>query len=109
VRRHELKTDPEPFGAVWSGHKRAEFRRDDRPFEVGDDLLLREFDQPSGAYSGREVVASITHIIRGSESRYGIPEGFAMLSVRANWRGTKWQLPSGLGGITETPVPEVAR
>lgn len=103
---HTLKTLPEPFAAVAAGAKRAEMRRDDRGFEAGDLLVLREFD-PSRAcdcftpnsreaeqiaddflgrthvhrseYSGRRVEAIITHVLK--DRQFGIEKGFAMLSI----------------------------
>lgn len=46
MSEHELKTWPEPFAAVRSDEKLAEFRRDDREprFAVGDVLVLREWE-----------------------------------------------------------------
>ena len=77
-RHHELKTWPEAFGAAWKGDKLAEYRNDDRGFRPREYLELREFDPATGAYSGREITARITHIARGPH----VPEGFAMLSFK---------------------------
>jgi hypothetical protein len=79
VPEHDLKTWPDAFQAVWDGRKTAEFRRDDRGFDVGDVLRLREWDPKTSLYSGRAIEARITHISPGGRS--GIPEGFAMLSL----------------------------
>lgn len=64
---HELKIFPQYFTGVVAGVKRAELRRtDDRRFNVGDILKLREYD--SGAYTGNSVnvvvldVADVTPI-----------------------------------------------
>ncbi len=68
MTRHELKTVPRYFYRLWDGSKKFEVRRNDRGFEVGDILILRESDvyvgQFEGGYSGREVVAKITYIFR---------------------------------------------
>jgi hypothetical protein len=82
---HELKTDPEPFNEVWNGRKLAEFRENDRDFRVGDALILREYDRTSGTYLGRRIRASISHALYGPD--YGIPAGYAMLSMQLEWRG----------------------
>lgn len=76
---HELKTWPDPFEAVWMGSKKAEFRKDDRGFRVGDGLTLKEWVPESENYTGREIYACITDLRRGPQ--FGIPEGFVMLSV----------------------------
>lgn len=72
---HLLKTAPSPWMAVGAGIKTAEFRRNDRGFEVGDTLDLRCITE-----DGRSIVKVITHIIHGPQ--FGIPEGFAMLSFK---------------------------
>lgn len=59
MREHELKTDPEPFNALWLGLKRYEVRRNDRDYHEGDWLVLREYDPKTGTFSGREVKTEI--------------------------------------------------
>lgn len=76
---HVLKTWPEPFQAVWDGRKTAEFRRNDRGFREGDYVELLEYDPKSKYFSGRKIMARITHVV-GGPSPFGIPDGFAMLS-----------------------------
>ena len=76
---HELKTYPEPFNAVLCGRKTAEFRKDDRNFEVGDSVRLREWDPANERYTGFELTKEISDIRRGPD--FDIPEGFAMLSL----------------------------
>ena len=89
---HDLKTWPPHFAALWDGTKRAELRRADRPFAVGDALCLREWDPTmyewaigdgcdheeatEFAYSGRQVWARITHIVSGGP---WLVEGYVML------------------------------
>lgn len=62
VREHYLKIHPQWFAAVVSGAKRAELRRNDRPFRVGDALDLCEWDDEEAAFTGAFVGAIITHI-----------------------------------------------
>lgn len=75
---HELKTVQPHFSHVQSGAKRAEIRRDDRGFAVGDVLVLREYDPATDALTGRFVEARVTHVLRGLE---GLAEGWVSLSI----------------------------
>lgn len=86
MKVHELKTWPDPFQEAKSGHKRHEFRRDDRSFSCGDVLILREYTPPpaeglTGLYTGRAIARRVTAITRGPD--YGVPEGFAVMSLEA--------------------------
>jgi hypothetical protein len=74
---HKLKTHPDPFKHVQSGAKTAEFRLNDRNFQVGDVLRLEEYDPETKKYTGFWSYQLITHIQKG----YGIPENYVMLSL----------------------------
>jgi hypothetical protein len=103
--RHELKTWPEFFAATRRGHKHFELRRDDRPegFQVGDELLLKEWDpaieEPYGpgeggkykGYTGREVLVRVDYVMPdetfskliGTRMYKAFPQdpGFVIMSV----------------------------
>lgn len=84
---HELKTDPEPFHATWCGLKKFEVRKADRPYKVGDFIVLRETahtgeEMSAGKplnYTGRLVSAVIRYILTGKN--YGLQEGFCVLGL----------------------------
>ena len=77
--QHELKISPEYFDAVYSGVKPFEVRRNDRPFKVGDSLLLKEYDAKSYLpYTGRETVKVITYIL---DNEYCL-DGYVILGLR---------------------------
>lgn len=76
---HELKTWPEYFQQIRHGHKTFEVRRDDRGFEVGDTLLLREYNPDLGRYTNRSAVRTVTSILRGGQ--FGIEPGFVVMSL----------------------------
>ena len=80
-RTHDLKTWPEPFVALAEGRKRFEYRRDDRGYQVGDSLRLRQWvnDAVGGYYTGAEVRARVVYIARGPD--FGIPDGFCVMSL----------------------------
>lgn len=72
---HTLKTWPEHFRQIINGTKQYELRKNDRNFECGDTLLLREWDPETEQYSGREIykyVAGILHKFPGLEEGYVI-------------------------------------
>jgi ASC-1-like (ASCH) protein len=79
---HELKTWSEPFEAIWDDRKFAEFRADDRTprYKAGDRLFLKEWDHEMEGYMGRTIEARVTDVRSGGA--FGIPEGYAMLSIR---------------------------
>ena len=67
---HELKTDPAFFSAVIHGDKTFELRLNDRGFQKGDVLLLREFDLDRGVidalrYTGRSCLVDVTYVLSG--------------------------------------------
>lgn len=86
MRAHELKTWPGPFQALADGRKRFEWRRNDRCFEVGDTLILREYDPARLSiwshhdigYTGREVHARVTYVLAGI---LDVPHGFCVMSL----------------------------
>lgn len=68
--RHELKCWPEFFLPTIKGVKRFELRRDDRGgFQVGDELLLKEWNpEPTQScvvqgYTGREVLVRVDYVM----------------------------------------------
>lgn len=79
VPRHELKTWPIPFQAVWDELKLYEIRPSDREFRVGDELLLREWAQELG-YSGREILVKVTYMT--PPGKWGLPADRCVLGIR---------------------------
>jgi len=65
MKRHNLKTWPEFYQAILEGRKKFELRKDDRGFNVGDILVLREFNPETEKYSGREMEVTVTYIAKG--------------------------------------------
>lgn len=70
---HELKCWPDFFSAVQSWEKMFEIRHNDRSFEVGDSLWLREWNQANADYTGasiRRVISYITDFPAGLRDGY---------------------------------------
>ena len=77
---HELKTWIDPFTAIVSGMKRHEIRKNDRQFEPGDVLVLREYDEECEEYTGRVVTVAVSYISRGGT--WGLPANMDVMSIR---------------------------
>jgi hypothetical protein len=65
-RTHRLKTWPVEFQQIVDGKKTFEFRRNDRDFRVGDNLLLIEFDPNAGGY-GAHFWTFVSSIVEGKD------------------------------------------
>lgn len=74
---HDLKIYPEFFSAVCTGVKRAELRKNDRDYRVGDTLHLMETPRGSCHQTGEFINVIITHIADVGE---WMP-GYVLLSV----------------------------
>ena len=80
--KHELKCWPGPFQEVWLGLKTFEVRKDDRNYQVGDGVKLKEFVPGAwnGEYTGREIWnLRITSKLVGGQ--FGIEPGYCVLSL----------------------------
>jgi hypothetical protein len=75
---HILKTWPVYYADIADGPKRFEYRKNDRDFQVGDALMLKEWDPDEELYTGNEMGAVITYVLREAP---GLPEGYAVLGI----------------------------
>lgn len=101
MKTHELKTWPGPFTAMWQEQKRFEVRRDDRGFEVGDHLWLREWDPATGEYTGRELRdMAVRFILRNDEAvGFGVQPGYCVMSTHI-WSADSYVRPKDAEGRT---------
>jgi len=77
MKAHELKIKPIYFRDVISGVKKFECRMNDRDYQVGDLVDLKEFE--GGKYTGRVYSVEITYILHGAQ--YGLGHGACIF----NW------------------------
>lgn len=75
---HELKAWPQYFLPIWQGRKSFEVRRDDRGFQEGDTLCLREWEPDSQQYTGAEIHAAVTFVLRDFP---GLQPGYVVLGL----------------------------
>lgn len=74
---HTLKCDTIPFQAIIDNLKKFEFRKNDRGFELGDQLTLIEIDSKFNR-TGRACIVDIIYML---DKGYGIPEGYCVMSI----------------------------
>ena len=77
IKVHELKTWPIVYQDLIDGKKRFEYRINDRDFQVGDRLLLKEW--LAGKYTGRSCLVKVVHSIRGPN--YNVPCNYIIMSI----------------------------
>jgi hypothetical protein len=88
MKTHEVKSWPESFGPIFRGETKSDLRRNDRDYQVGDLLILREWEpREGGKYSGRAFYAVVTHVLLGAgigciEPLKGLALGYCILSLR---------------------------
>ncbi len=75
---HELKCHPQYFQNIWIRKKLFEIRLNDREFNIGDKLLLKEFDTNLG-FSNRKISANIDYMLE--DEQLGIKKGYCILSL----------------------------
>ena len=99
---HDLKTLPVYFDAVLRGDKTFEVRKNDRDFQTGDTLVLKEWDptyveppapfdytkppMPSapampGAYTGREIMATASYVLHDTWGQFGLERGYVVIGL----------------------------
>lgn len=77
---HDLKIWPEYFRDVLLGVKSFEVRKNDRDFEVGDELRLREWIPEIEQYTGQWILVNVTYILGG---RLKV-DGLAIMGIKIN-------------------------
>ena len=55
---HEIKILPKYFEKAKDWSKPFELRKDDRPYQLGDIVILKEFSYSEGIYTGRQAARS---------------------------------------------------
>lgn len=81
---HELKTWPEYFQAVWDGNKTFELRKNDRDYQVGNRLILREWCPKLNDYTGRRTARIVSWILKDAEG-FGLKDGYVILGFEESW------------------------
>lgn len=79
---HHLKQAQEVFGPSLDGIKSFEIRKNDRDYQVGDVLILNEWNGTN--YTGRSVAVKVTYIL--ADDSYGMKDWHIIMAVKPlNW------------------------
>lgn len=73
---HQLKIQKEYYEAIYTEKKKFEIRRDDRPYEAGDYLLLQMYE--NDFFKGEEMLCKVDYIYRGDLCK----DGYCIMSIR---------------------------
>lgn len=81
---NDLKCLPDYFHAIARGDKTFEVRRDDRGFQKGDILNLREWTPKSKSlipeYTGNAEQVLVTYVLTGGQ--FGIEPGYVVMGIK---------------------------
>lgn len=77
---HRLKILKPYFEAVAAGDKTFELRKDDRPYKIGDTLVLTEIGAKE-VPTGRVIKKKVGYVLRDCPE-YGLDNGYCILSLR---------------------------
>lgn len=82
-RLHDLKTVQPYFDDLALGRKTFDVRFNDRQYQAGDDVILREWDASIDSYTGRRLAATIVYVQTADPTLPGIEHPFVVLGLAA--------------------------
>jgi ASC-1-like (ASCH) protein len=77
---HELKTWNKYYQEVFMGRKTFEVRKNDRNFQKGDTLIIKEWDNTKKEYTGRSLARNVTYVLQGGS--FGVGEDYVVMSIQ---------------------------
>lgn len=77
MKVHKLKILPEYYNAQIEGKKNFEIRKNDRNYQIGDWLLLKEYNPKIKKFTERKVMVEITYI-----TNYQQKDGYVVLGTK---------------------------
>lgn len=80
---HVVKCWPSSFQAIKRGEKKFEIRKNDRDYQVHDQLFLKEYDPVSDTFSGANHTVTVTYILTPTPDEFfGLKMGYVIMSVQ---------------------------
>lgn len=83
---HIIKILPKYLDEQLTGNKTFEIRKDDRNYEVGDYIMMKEIDPDSEKFTGRFMIVWVSYLLRGSDF-LGVEDGYVALATRFKMSG----------------------
>ncbi len=85
-RVHNVKSWSHFYQAIVAGLKTHDLRKNDRGYEVGDTLMLHEYDNVNGGFTGQRRAVTITYITDNrmpcAFSSAVLPHDYSILSIK---------------------------
>lgn len=84
MKEHDIKVWPPYYAAIEADEKLFEVRKNDRDYQVGDVLRMREYAPGPDEYTGKQMRRKILYMISGDEPlgfAFGLRPGFVCMSI----------------------------
>lgn len=78
---HELKCVDPFYEDVAEGTKTFELRMNDREYNDGDQLLLKQYSQTTNSYSGFECKVDVIKVYKNME-QFGLPAHMCIMAIK---------------------------
>ncbi len=75
---HHVKCWPDYFKSIVRGEKTFDLRKNDRGYEIGDDVVFEEYRPGVGEYTGATTARRIVYVLREFE---GLQPGYCILGL----------------------------
>ncbi len=79
MKSHIIKCWPQHFVPLITRQKTFEIRVNDRDYQVGDTLIIKEFDPDTQKETGKWVARTIIYMVQGI---FGLPENVCVLGFK---------------------------
>lgn len=80
MSEHHLQSWPGEFQATWDGRKTFDLRSSVKGYELGDVLVLQEYDPDKNLYSGRTISALVMFVLPCGQ--LDLPRDLCVMSIR---------------------------
>lgn len=87
----EKKILPDYFAAVVTGNKTFELRKDEDNIQIGDILILKEFDK--NEYTGRYAQCNVSYVLRDAKE-FGLMDGYCAIAIECFFANLRYERES---------------